>query len=682
VTLDPSNQEYPLRDQWLEVVSPTVSIVVLNWNNGRLTRACLEHIWRNTEGANYEVIVVDNGSRPGDISPILRYGRYLRMIRLGVNRYFGEGNNIGAEVGQGSLLVFLNNDALVQAGWLEPLLDAMKHSEIGAAGARLFFPDGRVQESGALIRETGQSVQLDKGSWSSDDARDETRDVDYCSAAALAIRKELFTRVGGFDPCWEPAYYEDVDLCFKVRALGYRVVCRYASKVVHLEHATTSRRSRHMDLRGQPEFNLERFVDRWGSVLRGEISITESPGRIEFPVPPKEANPAAMGSDRRQATVGIYTPYAFVPGGGERYLLMLARTFAEDTPVNLIFPEPYSQVRLRQVAKDLRVDLGDNVEVSTYKVEAAHGAYDLFLSLGNEAMPSIPGLGRRNVFICQFPFPATRGRLRRLSKVARSYSDTVVYSNFAASALRTAQEQAGTDSGAIHVLYPPCAVSPLPPRARPPGPTKIVSVGRFFTGGHEKRHDILIEAVRRLVAGGAVDSTKIELHLIGSAMYQWRSRAYLQELERLAKGLPVHFHVNAPGSLVDRMLEESTFYWHAAGFDVDAVQHPERLEHFGIAIVEAMGRGCWPIVYGVGGPSEIVVEGQSGSVFHTVDELAAATQRAFAALSADPDEAQRRRTAVWERAREFSDERFVGRVREELEAGGDRSRDEVNNVLA
>lgn len=290
---------YPLRDQWMvgrhpagdsgwaaqltltlpersvEASIPTVSIIVLSFNNGALTLDCLRHLWANTEGARYEVIVVDNGSEPDHATPLRPYRRYFRDVSLTINRYFGEGNNIGAEEARGEILVFLNNDAMVSAGWLQPLLRAMAKPNVGAAGARLMFADGRVQETGAALDPDGSAVQFEKGMELADVPADGEAEVDYCSAACLAVRAALFRRVGGFDLCWEPAYYEDTDLCFKIRSLGFDVVCVRDSRVVHLEHATTARRWRNLDLRGQPEFNQGKFLDRWGPVLRGEAELTD-----------------------------------------------------------------------------------------------------------------------------------------------------------------------------------------------------------------------------------------------------------------------------------------------------------------------------------------------------------------------------------------------------------------------
>ena len=281
----PTQLTLTLRGPSMSAARPTVSIIVLAFNNGELTLDCLRHIWAHTGGAPYEVIVVENGSDPLHSLPLTPYRGYFQYVSLNTNRFFGEGNNIGAEAARGEVLVFLNNDAMVTDGWLEPLVAAVRDPAIGAAGARLMFADGRVQETGALLGPDGSALQLEKLADPDSVEASGYAEVDYCSAACLAVRNDLFMGVGGFDLCWEPAYYEDTDLCFKIRALGFRVVCVRQSRVVHLEHATTSRRWKELDLRGQPEFNQKKFIDRWGPVLRGEVPVTDYAARAVFTPP-------------------------------------------------------------------------------------------------------------------------------------------------------------------------------------------------------------------------------------------------------------------------------------------------------------------------------------------------------------------------------------------------------------
>ncbi|HAO39753.1 MAG TPA: glycosyl transferase family 2, partial [Afipia sp.] len=141
---------------------PDLSIIVLNWNMGRMTQECLASIRAHTSNVAYEIIVVDNGSRPHEKS-IVRDACGLhdaRLIELNQNLYFGEANNIGAEAARGDAVLLLNNDVLVTPGYIAPLLHALKTAHrAGAVGAELRYPNGRLQEAGGYVRPDGWTIR-------------------------------------------------------------------------------------------------------------------------------------------------------------------------------------------------------------------------------------------------------------------------------------------------------------------------------------------------------------------------------------------------------------------------------------------------------------------------------------------------------------------------------------------
>jgi glycosyltransferase involved in cell wall biosynthesis len=151
-----------------------------------------------------------------------------------------------------------------------------------------------------------------------------------------------------------------------------------------------------------------------------------------------------------------------------------------------------------------------------------------------------------------------------------------------------------------------------------------VSLGRFFTGGHCKRQDRLIEAFRQF---HEESTDNAELHLIGALAPGAEHQAYLDRCRELATGLPVSFHINADREVVDDLLVSSSVYWHGAGLEVDETVSPWALEHFGISIVEAMDAGCIPMAPKRGGPVEIVEHGVSGFLYQDLKELVALTRR-------------------------------------------------------
>src|SRR5436309_3300019 len=135
--------------------------------------------------------------------------------------------------------VFLNNDTVVLPGWLKALVETIERDErAGAVGSLFLYPDGRIQEAGAILWSNGEAFHYGWGRSPDDRRFTFAREVDYCSGASLLVRKDLFQRLGGSDRRYAPAYYEDADIAMGVRSLGYEVVYQPLSRLVQHESAT------------------------------------------------------------------------------------------------------------------------------------------------------------------------------------------------------------------------------------------------------------------------------------------------------------------------------------------------------------------------------------------------------------------------------------------------------------
>lgn len=164
---------------------------------------------------------------------------------------FAENCNLGAEYSSGELLVFLNDDTLPQPGWVDALTDPFADERIGITGARLTYPDGRIQHAGIhFVREYGVLTAYNT-------LQDlPSRYVEAVTGACLAIRRELFEDLGGFDTGYRNGY-EDVDLCLRARAEGWRVWYCADADVIHYESASGAARWSHV------RENVQRLQEKW-----------------------------------------------------------------------------------------------------------------------------------------------------------------------------------------------------------------------------------------------------------------------------------------------------------------------------------------------------------------------------------------------------------------------------------
>ncbi len=215
---------------------PLVSVVVPAHNQYAVTRRCLAALAYAPTRVPFELIVVDDGSSDGTAEALAREAPGVQVIRHDYARGFNQACHSGVAAARGSFVVLLNNDTEPCALWLEELLEPFQRwPDTGMTGSQLLYPDGRLQEAGGIVWGNGEPWNYGKGQNPFAPGVSYTRQVDYVSGAAMALRRELWGQLGGFSPEFSPAYYEDTDLAFKVRQAG--LVVRYAplSRVIHHE---------------------------------------------------------------------------------------------------------------------------------------------------------------------------------------------------------------------------------------------------------------------------------------------------------------------------------------------------------------------------------------------------------------------------------------------------------------
>jgi O-antigen biosynthesis protein len=240
--------------------TPVASIVIPVYNSFPRTLDCLRALAAYPPTIAFEVIVVDDGSSDETVAALPQIAG-VRYHRRSENGGFIAACNDGAARARGDYLVFLNNDTVPQPGWLDALLATFaEHRNVGLVGAQLLYPDGRLQEAGGVVFADGSGWNYGKFESADDPRFAYLRDCDYASGAAIAIPRALFVQLGGFDIRYSPAYYEDTDLAFAVRAAGKRVLYQPAARVVHVEGATAGT-DLNVGMKAYQVRNRERFAE-------------------------------------------------------------------------------------------------------------------------------------------------------------------------------------------------------------------------------------------------------------------------------------------------------------------------------------------------------------------------------------------------------------------------------------
>jgi GT2 family glycosyltransferase len=236
----------------------TCSIVIPVFNKASLTRQCLDILGGETHpGIEVEVIVVDDGSTDQTAEALAGYGSRIQVIRHEANAGFAQSCNDGARQARGEYIVFLNNDTIPHAGWLDALIAyADQHPEAAVVGSKLLYPNGMVQHAGVVICEDRYPGHLYAGFPGDHPAVNKSRRFQIVTAACALFRAAVFREAGGFDTAYHNGV-EDVDLCLRLGQKGYQVHYCHESVLTHLESASRQ-------LSSDERANNHLYMERWG----------------------------------------------------------------------------------------------------------------------------------------------------------------------------------------------------------------------------------------------------------------------------------------------------------------------------------------------------------------------------------------------------------------------------------
>ncbi len=259
-------KKLPSTLQFTEGKKAKVSIIIPAYNQIQYTLNCLNSLALNPPSVAWEVIVIDDCSND-QTATLLPQIPGLKYIRNETNLGFLKSCNKAAAEASGEYLVLLNNDTCPLPGWIDSLLKTFQlYPNAGLVGAKLVYPDGRLQEAGGLIWRDGSGTNCGRFACPDHPNFNFVREVDYCSGAAIMIPQKIWDQVKGFDEQFAPAYYEDTDLSFSIRDAGYQVIYQPCAEVIHFE-GVSSGTDTNLGVKAYQIINQKKFKIKWQNAL-------------------------------------------------------------------------------------------------------------------------------------------------------------------------------------------------------------------------------------------------------------------------------------------------------------------------------------------------------------------------------------------------------------------------------
>lgn len=337
---------------------------------------------------------------------------------------------------------------------------------------------------------------------------------------------------------------------------------------------------------------------------------------------------------------GFFDPYLDTVGGGERYTLTLAEHLSQkDWDVDLFWNDPKLKEKLasRLNLNFNRVNFTPIQKKLSEKWKMSH-QYDLFFWLSDGSVPLL--LAKKNILHFQVPFHGVGGK-SAWNKIKLKNIHYIVCNSFFTKKFIDKEYGVGSK-----VIYPPVDIEKFKPGEKA---NLILSVGRFSQLLQAKRQDVLISVFKKMIDEGL---SNWKLILAGGT--DIGGKQYFNQLKREAKSYPIVFLENPEFRVIQKLYRQAKIFWSASGFGIDEDREPEKVEHFGIATVEAMAAGCVPLAIGKGGAKEVIEEGKTGFFWKDEEELIKKTQGLIIHPKKIPDLS----TEVVKSSQKFSRERF------------------------
>jgi len=480
----------------------------------------------------------------------------------------------------------------------------------------------------------------------------------FCGCCALIRRSAL-----GLKPLFAPsffAYYEDTDTSERIKANGFKIAYQPAAVAYH-KHASTSVEHspffQYFTSRNHSAFQAAHFESVFHQQKEQRLQNWEKDGLLHLrskdilgdnayasdrtllddtlTITARAINRSIYTRQYARKRIGIFNEYWTSLGGGELRALHIGLALLHIGDVYIISRQP---IDLAKICGHFGLSSQGLKQAVIPDFGEKDTAYlDIFI---NTAFCSkIHSRAKKSAYLVSFP------HMGGDASEMLSYDVLIANSIFTQRWCHNYWPASTTD-----LLYPAVDVSSS--TVTHPKEKIIVSVGRFFFSGHNKKQAEMVTAFRELIQDARYADWRLVL-IGGCNKAHSVDQDYLSRVQASAQGLPIDIFVDAPSQLVEDYLNRAAIYWHATGVGLPDF-YPEQFEHFGMAIVEAMSHAAVPIIHGRGGAPEIVQNGQYGFCFDTLDSLVEQTSQLMALQQTQPDEFMRLGQAARKRSMDFS----------------------------
>lgn len=373
--------------------NPKVSIIIPVYNQLEYTLQCLQSIKNAKDATTYEVIVIDDCSTD-ETERVVSKIKGIVYHRNKENLGFVKNNNLAADLAKGEYLYLLNNDTKVKNGYLEWLLKVFETNPNAAVvGSKLIYPDGRLQEAGGIIFSDGRAWNYGMHHDPDGYNFNFVREVDYCSGAAILIKRDLFIELGKFDEQFCPAYCEDSDFQTTARENGYKIFYQPKSVVVHYEGTSNGKDlgDQTTGIKKYQAINKEKFYRKHKAFLSDHNHVHTEPS----------PNPGIVMFPKWKENIYIFDDHLLTPDqdSGSQKFYNFMKILQERFQVTFLVRDPFHPVDDFNKYYDMLAQLGVRVVMNKGKRRAVDIRH--FLT-ENKGQPKYIVLSRPEVAIKYF----------------------------------------------------------------------------------------------------------------------------------------------------------------------------------------------------------------------------------------------------------------------------------------